>query len=91
MKKWNELFLSEVGKEVQQRLEGWQNKLDGIEKRFLELSECATSKGKQKGKKRQKVSNDVSSHLSSYAAEVVYDFFLKVTFLGRIIFMSITQ
>ena len=84
----NELFLSEVEKEVQQKLDGWQNKLDGIEKGFLELSECATSKGK----KRQKVSNDVCSHSSSYAAEVVMIFFFfKITLLARIIFMTTPQ
>ena len=79
IKKSIQLFLVEAGKEVQERLKGWQNKLVEIEKWFLELSQYAASKGKPKQKKRQKTSNDVSSHLSSYAAEVIYQFFLEVT------------
>ena len=75
------LFI-EVGKEVQRRLEFWQSRLDEIEERFKELSQKSTNgsfaKGKQKGEKRQKVTNTELSGLSDYAAEVVYEFFLKV-------------
>ena len=76
------LFCLETGKEVQTRLEFWQGKLHEIEERYVELSEkCfggSVAKGKQRGKKRQKVANSDLSQLSDYAAEVFYEFFVKV-------------
>ena len=75
------LFSLETGKEVQRRLEFWLGRLREIEEKYVELSEkCvggSVAKGKW-GKKRQKVDNVDLSQLSDYAAEVFYQFFLKV-------------
>ena len=75
------LFSLETGKEVQRKLEFWQGRLREIEGRYVELPEkCvgeSVAKGKR-GKKRQKVNNADLSQLSDYAAEVFYQFFLKV-------------
>ena len=75
------LFSLETGKEVQRRLEFWEGRLREIGERYVELSEKCVGgsvvKGKW-GKKRQKVDNADLSQLSDYAAEVFYQFFLKV-------------
>ena len=75
------LFSLETGKEVHRRLEFWQGRLREIKERYVGLPEkCvggSVAKGKR-GKKRQKVDNADLSQLSDYAAEVFYQFFLKV-------------
>ena len=77
----NLFSLERAGKEVQKRLEFWQGRLRQIKERYVELSEkCvggSVAKGKR-GKKRQKVDNADLSQLSDYAAEVFYQFSLKV-------------
>ena len=62
-------------------MEFWQGRLREIEERCVGLpKKCvgwSVAKGKR-GKKRQKVDNADLSQLSDFAAEVFYQFFLKV-------------
>ena len=67
------VFILEVGKEIQWKLDGWQRKLEEIEKKFMELS--ASNCIPKRVKKARMVKDD---QLADYTAEVVFDFFLKV-------------
>ena len=67
------VFILEVGKEIQWKLDGWQRKLEEMEKKFMELS--APNCIPKRVKKARMVKDD---QLADYTAEVVFDFFLKV-------------
>ena len=77
-----------MGKEVERRLEIWQRSLHEIGERYLHLSRNCSSGalavGKQRVKKRQKKTNSEFYQLSDYAAEVVYQFFLRVCALYKL-------